>query len=199
MVPLPVQAALPTRLAPQEPGPAITVPGSSTVVGSWIPTGFPDTPEGALGQLKALNETAVEGGDPSTYDRAYARLAEPGAPSSEDSGLHTLLTNFRRSAGLSAGSAEAGLRVDYDVTHGLIKGSVEDNHFAVVCTLGQLTFEFQTRSTTLGVGDCQAMRWTGSGWKISHGVRAAYAPAAWPGSLDSVKAGYRALTVDGGR
>jgi len=197
MLTLPVEAAQPRELTTQSAGPDLTLPTPSTVVGRWIPDGFPSTPEGALAQLAALNETGTRGGDPTTYARAYNETALPGAPAVADSGLHTVLTRFRTRAAIPAGEPKPGLTVTYDVTHGLIKGSTDSGRYVVACTLGQLTFDFESRTTSFGVGDCQAMRWTGTAWRISPGARAAYAPSAWPGSLDSVKAGYRALTGGG--
>jgi hypothetical protein len=193
MLTLPVEAAQPRELTTQSAGLDLTLPAPSTVVGRWIQDGFPQTPEGALAQLKVLNETGARGGDPTTYARAYTDTALPGAPTVAESGLHTVLSRFRNRAGIPAGQPKPGLTVTYDVTHGLIKGSTDGGRYVVVCTLGQLTFDLQGTSTSFGVGDCQAMRWTGTAWRISPGARAAYAPSAWPGSLDSVKAGYRAL------
>jgi hypothetical protein len=198
MLTLPVEAAQPRELTTQSAGPDLTLPAPSTVVGRWIPEGFPQTPEGALAQLKALNETGTRGGDPTTYARAYNETALSGAPAVVDSGLHTVLSRFRTRANIPVGEPKPGLAVTYDVTHGLIKGSTDGGRYVVVCTLGQLTFDFESRTTSFGVGDCQAMRWTGTAWRISPGARAAYASSAWPGSLDSVKAGYRAL-AGGGR
>ncbi|MEU6643097.1 hypothetical protein ABZ863_11155 [Saccharomonospora sp. NPDC046836] len=199
MLELPPDAAQPQPLTTQTAEPDIKLPPPATTVGAWIPGGFPDTPEGALAQLKVLNETALRGGDPDVYGRAYTALALRGAPPVEGSGLHTLLSRFRQSAGLSAGQLTQGLTVSYDVTHGLIKGSADVGRFTVVCTLGQLRFDYKGHSTAFGIGDCQALRWTGTSWRIGPGSRAAYAPAAWPGSVDSVKAGYRALTGGGAR
>ncbi|WP_246258078.1 hypothetical protein [Amycolatopsis anabasis] len=199
MLSLPLEAAQPQELTTQTAGPDISIPAPSTVVGRWIPDGFPSTPEGALAQLKAINEVGSHGGDPTTYARAYTESAMPGAPSVDGSGLHRLLSRFRTRAGIPAGQPKPGLTVSYEVTHGVVKGTTDGGRYTVVCTLGQLSFDFQGQTTTFGVGDCQAMRWTGAAWRISRGPRAAYAPLAWPGSLPSVQAGYRALTGGGGR
>ncbi|WP_329060461.1 hypothetical protein [Amycolatopsis sp. NBC_01480] len=191
---LPAEAAQPHDLTTREAGPAITVPAPSTQAGQWIPTAFPQSPEGALAQLAALDQTGVAGGDPDTYGRAYADLALPGAPDVAGSGLYTVLSRFRRATGVAAGEATAGLSVRYEVTHGLVKGTTDDGGFAVVCVLGQLSTDVHGYGTTLGIGDCQAMRWTAGGWRISDGPRAAYASSAWPGTTEAVSAGYRALS-----
>jgi hypothetical protein len=84
--------------------------------------------------------------------------------------------------------------VTYHVTEGLIKGSLDGGRYAVVCVLGELAAGYEGRTISGGVGDCQAMRWTPDGWRISPGALAARATSAWPGSADAVKAGYRELT-----
>ncbi|WP_410659455.1 hypothetical protein [Amycolatopsis sp. lyj-112] len=192
MMRLPAEAAQPRPLS-TEAGPELRIPEPSITSGVWIPGGLPATAEGALAQLKAADETGTRGGDPVAYDRAYAEVALPGAPAVDRAGLHTLLTTFRTRAGIAPGETKPGLTVTYDVTHGLVKGTTDQGRYAVVCVLGVLTFDYKGQSTSMGVGDCQAMRWTGSAWRISTGNQAAMASSAWPGSLESVQAGYRSL------
>lgn len=192
MLRLPAEAAQPHELSPQA-GPVLKIPEPSHAAGVWIPGGFPGTPEGALAQLKAADEAGLRGGDPTVYDRAYADIALPGAPAVDRTGLHTLLSTFRMRAGIAAGEWKPGLTVTYDVTHGQIKGTTDQGRYVVVCVLGILTFDYKGQSTSMGVGDCQAMRWTGDAWRISTGNQAAMAANAWPGSAESVQAGYRSL------
>ncbi|OAP24189.1 MULTISPECIES: hypothetical protein [Amycolatopsis] len=190
---LPAEAAQPHPQSPRTAGPPIVLPPPSQRAGRWIPDSFPPTAEGALAQLAALNQAGLSGGDPETYDRAYAQLALQGAPSVAEAGLHVLLREFRKAAGVAAGEITDGLTVRYEVTHGLIKGTADQGHYVVACTLGQFSVDYQGQGTSVGVGDCQALRWTGSSWRISPGPRAAYASSAWPGTDESVDAGYRAL------
>jgi hypothetical protein len=199
MLTLPPEAALPHELSTATAGPPITVPRPAPIAARWITDGFPATPEGALGWLTALNETALRGGDPATYVRAYSESALPHAPAPQGSGLYALLTSFRDRAGIRPGELKPGLTVAYEVTQGLIKGTADEGRFAVVCTLGQLSFDYQGQTTSMGVGDCQALHWIGSAWRIAPGSRAAYATCAWPGSTESVAAGYRPLNRGGAR
>jgi hypothetical protein len=193
MVWLPADTAQPHALSTRSAGPPISLPTPSRQAGQWIPGGYPRSAEGALAQLVALNQAGLSGGDPSTYDRAYAQSALPGAPSADGAGLHVLLREFRTAAGLAAGAMTDGLTVRYEITHGLIKGSADDGRYVVACTLGQFSVDYRGEGTAVGVGDCQALRWTGADWRISPGPRAAYAPSAWPGTDESVDAGYRPL------
>lgn len=194
MLQLPAQAAQPQVMITQTAGPAITLPPAAHTAGRWIPGGFPATPEGALAQLKALDETGMRGGDPQVYARAYRELSPPGAPDAGSTGLSAVLRSFRSHAGLSDTGTVPDLEVTYQVTHGLVKGSADAGRYTVVCVLGQLSVDYQGRTISAGVGDCQAMRWSGNGWRISPGVLAAPASSAWPGSADAVKASYRELS-----
>ncbi|MET8848629.1 hypothetical protein [Amycolatopsis sp. NPDC004625] len=199
MLALPPEAALPHELTTATAGPPITVPRPAPMADRVISDEFPATAEGALGWLTDFNETALRGGDPATYVRAYTESELPHAPSPQGSGPLALLTSFRERAGIHPGETMPGLTVTYEVTQGLIKGTADGGRFAVVCTLGQLDFGYQGRATSMGIGDCQALRWTGSAWRIAPGSRAAYASCAWPGSSESVVAGYRPLNRDGAR
>lgn len=194
MVDLPAQAAQPQPMTTAVAGPPIDVPEPAVTTGRWIPSGFPHSPEGALGALKALDETALVAGDPQVYARAYRELSQPGAPEAGSTGLYSLLVSFRSRAGLPATGSVAELDVDYRVTHGQVKGVTADSEYAVVCVLGEFSVRYRGQFATAGVGDCQAMRWTGAEWRIASGAVAAPAPSAWPGSADAIKAGYRELS-----
>lgn len=194
MLQLPAQAAQPQVMTTQTAGPVITLPQATLMAGRWVPGGFPATAEGALAQLKALDETGMAGGDPQVYARAYRELSLPGGPDPVSTGLSAVLRSFRSHAGLADTGTVAGLEVNYQVTHGLVKGSADVGRYTVVCVLGELSVGYQGRTVSAGVGDCQAMRWTGTGWRISPGALAAPASCAWPGSADAVKAGYRELS-----
>ncbi|MFB9686163.1 hypothetical protein [Amycolatopsis plumensis] len=199
MLTLPPEAALPHAFTTATAGPPITVPRPAPLADRVISDGFPASAEGALGWLTDFNEVALRGGDPATYLRAYVESALPHAPAPQGSGLYALLTSFRDRAGIRPGELKPGLTVTYEVTQGLIKGTADAGRFAVVCTLGQLSFDYQGQATSMGIGDCQALRWTGTAWRIAPGSRAAYATCAWPGSIESVTAGYRPLNRDGAR
>lgn len=184
MLTLPPQAAQPQPLSARNAGSPIVLPRAR----------IPDAPTGALAQLRALDERGMADGDPDTYAHAYRDMAMAGAPDPRTTGLFAVLTNFRASGGLPGTGPVADLAVSYDVTEGLIKGSTDHGRYAVVCVLGELTVQYQAQTVSAGVGDCQALRWTGVDWRISPGALAAPAPCAWPGSADSVAAGYRELS-----
>lgn len=193
MLQLPAQAAQPQAMTTTTAGEPIAVPAPVTTAGRWIPGGFPDTAQGALGQLTALNETALAAADPEVYARGYREFSEQGAPDPGSTGLAALLRSMRSRAQLPASGSVAGLSATFHVTHGQIKGSTSGGRYVVACVLGQYSVSVNGQAVAAGVGDCQAMRWNGTEWRIASGALAAAAPCAWPGSADAVKAGYREL------
>lgn len=193
MVRFPLEAAKPHAMTTRTAGAAIDIPEPDKLQGRWIPGGFPATPQGALAQLKALNEAGLAGGgDPGVYARAYRQLSLPGAPRPQETGLYELLSSMRPADAPPTGPVP-GWSVRYEVTHGLVKGTTDDGKFAVVCVLGQFSVNVQGRNISLGAGDCQAMRHVGGAWRISPTELAAWAPNAWPGTAEMVRAGYREL------
>lgn len=193
MLRLPAHAAQPQAMTTASAGAAIAVPAPSITAGRWIPGGFPDTVEGALGQLTALNTTALAAADPQVYATGYREVSEQGAPDPGSTGLASLLRSMRSGAGLPDTGSVAGLTASFQITHGQIKGTATGGRFVVACVLGQFSVGVNGQVTSAGVGDCQAMRWNGTEWRIASGALAAAAPCAWPGSADAGKAGYREL------
>lgn len=183
----PPEDAQPHALTTRTAGPSIKLPRPSGGL-------LPPTAAGALAQLTVLDETAMVNGDPAGYAHTYRELSLAGAPNPATTGLSSVLTSLRATAGLPETGSVAGLLVDYQVTEGLVKGVLDHGRYVVACVLGELTVQKGGPAASAGVGDCQALRWTAAGWRISPGVLPAPAPCAWPGSVESVDAGYRELS-----
>ena len=164
-----------------------------TVTTGTVPTGFPRTPEGALAQLKALNEAGMAGMDPATYATAYAAVAGPGAPSVATTTLDQVATGSRAKGGLPSTGPVPALTASYQVSAGLIKGSSDGGDFVVPCTLGVLSVVTTTTSVRIAIGDCQALRWIDGQWRISPTRAPVVAPATWPGTTEAQTAGYVAV------
>jgi hypothetical protein len=183
MVSFPAQAAEPTVLSTDSAGPALVLPAFVIPV--------PATPEGAVATLIDSDEHALTGLDPAIIAESYRLLALPGAPPVTGSTPYDTSLNLRMRQQIAARGPISGLSASYRVSQAQIKGTAEDGMFAVVCVLGELSVTWQAVTVSLGLGDCQAMRMTADGWRISAGPRAAPAPNAWPGSAAAVRAGYR--------
>jgi hypothetical protein len=188
----PLAAASPHELTTATGTAPLLIPTASMPTGT-VPTGFPRTPEGALAQLKALNEAGMVGLDPATYAAAYTAIAEPGAPAPATTTLARVAAGSRLKGGLPDTGPVLALTASYQVSAGLIKGSTDNGNFVVPCTLGVLSVTTSTASIRLGVGDCQAMRWIGSQWRISPTNAPTLPPATWPGTTESQTAGYVAV------
>jgi hypothetical protein len=196
MIQFPHEAALPHVLSSQTAGPPIHLPKPTEIQGHLVEGGFPATPEGALARLKALDETGLQGLDPAAYKRAYDSVATRGAPPVGSTYVYRGLKQIRAGANLpSTGPLPNGGTGGYTVGEGLIKGTADQGRFVVACVLGTFHASGISGSLQFGAGDCQALRYTHGAWMISPTKKAALAPSAWPGSEESVKAGYRALVV----
>lgn len=191
----PVSVAEPHELATTPGGEPLAIPTATVTTGA-VATGFPRTPEGALAQLKALNEAGMAGLDPATYDTAYTAVAVPGAPDPATTTLGQVATGSRLKGGLPDTGPVPGLTASYQVAAGLIKGTSDDGDFVVPCTLGVLTVVTNSSAVRVGIGDCQAMRWTDGQWRISPSPAPTLAPATWPGTTEAQTAGYVAVIPD---
>jgi hypothetical protein len=193
MIQFPTDAGLPHTLSSKTAGPAIHLPKATKTAGRLVDTGFPDTPQGALAQLKALDETGLEGLDPAAYKQAYQSVALPGAPPVGHTRLYRGLQAMRSEADLPPTGGAGRLQdAGYEVSEGLIKGTADHGRFAVVCVLGRLHGSTSDGgSAEAGQGDCQAFRYDRREWRISPTKEPAKAPNTWPGSKESVKANYR--------
>jgi len=195
MVAFSVEAAQPHTLSPRTAGAAIALPPATVRTGA-VAQGFPHTPEGALAQLKALNETGMQGLDPAAFELAWQELASPGAPASAAVGLVRAARAARRTGGLDATGPVDGLTSTYQVDAGLIKGTADDGNFVVPCVLGELSVITTNSARRVGLGDCQGMRWVQGRWRISPTALPSAASCAWPGTEEAVTAGYRGVSGD---
>lgn len=200
MLALPAEASAPQSLALHPAPGGVRLPAPTGDI-AGIPAGFPQTPSGAVAALAALTTQGLRGADPQTYIHAYQTLSAPGAPPADHARLVNLLTSLRSSAGIPPTGPVPNLTMGWQPEQALIKGVLDGGRYTVACVLGQFTADYQGRLVTYGVGDCQALRWiagdpaTGASgqWLISPGPAAATATDAWPGSQDSVNAGYQEL------
>lgn len=191
MLRLPPRAALPQPLTEQTAGPAITLPKPTQRTGERVPNGYDVTARGALARLVAITETGLRASTPNGYAEVYRDVAQPAAPDPRTTPLYVAVRGFYDGADLDLADSAGEVSMTWEPTHGLIKGSARGGEYVVACVLGRLSIDYRGHTSTAGIGDCQAMRYTGRGWLIADGAPAAAAPHAWPGSADCVAAGYR--------
>lgn len=188
MMDLPLSAARPQPIVNATAGPAMVLPrpGQEKEV---VPTGFPHTPLGALAQLAAIDETAWRNATPDQAERVYHWASMPGAVPMREWTPYVGVESLLGSAGQPSATV---LQSSFTPTHAQIKGVLDGGDFVVACVLGEFVATVQATGKA-GVGDCQRMVWTSHGWRIGPGKQPAYAPSAWPGSADCVRAGWRSI------
>lgn len=189
MLQLAPSAARPQPLVTDTAGPPIALPAATDTSG-LVATGFPHTTEGALAQLAAIDALALRDLDPAQLRRVHAWAAEPGAVPLQGWTPFVAATAALGAAGAPKGTAD--LTSTFTPVAGQIKGSV-GRDFVVACVLGEWQVTYRETSSA-GAADCQRMAWVEGRWRIGAGDQPAYAPSAWPGSADAVRAGWRALT-----
>lgn len=192
MLDLPISAVSPRRLSTRTAGPPITLPEPEQAVGTLVPTGFPETPEGGLAQLVELMRVGVAGYDPQSWARAYASLTEPGAVPPTQTRVSQDMVDLRRGANFApTGPLRDGMRISWTPTSAMVKGTTADGSYTVACVLGEFVADYDGRVVTAGYGTCLPMRRVDDQWRVASGPTAAAAPLAWPGSDEAVSAGWR--------
>jgi len=181
-----LKPAAPTLAEPKQI--AIDLPSSTGQVD--VPTGFPHSPGGAVGQLAAI-ETAALG----PMSLGYARDIHH-AWASEDAKfgqweIAQSIQSFHASAGTVDGDGAVTLTAT--PVGAQVKGT-DGPDWVLACV--QLDINVTVvEETRFGYGHCARMQWADGRWMIAPGAPPAQAPSTWPGSQRSLDAGWR-LWVD---
>lgn len=201
-----VAAAPMLRVTPQDgrsgtpapiAAPSIIIPAATKAGPAGVPTGFPHTPAGAIGQLAAIETTALSGMSiPQTNDiySTWAMPAGVGAASWE------MTKNVQAFLGSSGGQAKvATTSVIATPVGAQVKGS-DGPDWTLACVLLDVR-AVVTTDARIGYGHCERMQWvqapTGGRWMIAPGPPPARAPSTWPGTQLSIRAGWRTWVEQG--
>lgn len=187
---VPESASHPGPVSTTDPGPPILLPAATTLGPAGVPTGFPHTPEGAMAQLAAIDQTALQSVSLAGAREVITAWAVTGGPTSTSwSGVRAMST-LLDATGLSGGGS-AQLALVLTPLMGLIKGTVGPD-FVLPCIDFELDLTLQQTSRG-AVADCQRMVWHGERWMIGSGDEPATAPSAWPDTDTAISVGYRDL------
>lgn len=170
------------------PPPVIVVPAAVKAGPAGVPTGFPRTPEGAVGQLAAIETTVLQGMSVPETNDVYRRWALTGGVGVAGWELTADVQAFLGAAGMSQTMYATGTVVAVPAA-GQVKG-VDGPGWVVACVLLEVHATIRVESK-MGYGYCEAMQWQHTRWMIAPGTPAAQAPSTWPGSQLSVQAGWR--------
>jgi hypothetical protein len=189
-------AALPPATLEQaRPGPLSTgqvarlpLPAASRIGPANVATGFPQTPAGAMAQLVAIDQAAIQSASVGIAQQVIENWAAPDGPTAQDWSGVRAVTELLSAAGL-AGSGTAALALSLSPTMGFVKGHVGDA-FVVPCVDFVVTATLAAETNRVAVADCQRMTWQADRWVIGAGSEPAPAPSLWPGTQESFDAGY---------
>ena len=184
-----LQAAQPGPISNRNPG-TIVLPRATRTGPALVPTGFPHTPTGALAQLAALDQTAMQSGTLAGARAVIASWATPGGPTATSWSAVRALASLLDGAGLSGGGS-AQLALVVTPLMGMIKGSIGAD-YVVPC----VDFEFDATLTTterVASADCQRMTWSQDRWIIGAGSEPADPPSVWPDTDLAIRVGYKDL------
>lgn len=176
--------------------PAILVPPATRTGPADVPTGFPRTPEGAVGQLAAIETTVLQAMSLPYTLHVFDWWALPGGVGAENwqmsSNVHAFLDTARMSQTMGLAATVAAVPAA-----GQVKG-VDGGDWVVACVLLDVRAAI-TAEARMGYGYCERMQWQDTRWMIAPGTPAVQAPSTWPGSDVSVRAGWRTWVDTGQR
>src|SRR5690606_30851584 len=158
-----------------------------------VPTGYPRTPEGAVGQLAAIDVTVIRAMSVAGTHEIYRSWSTGGADPARWV-MTGNVTDFLTAAGQSGQTKEAGLVVTAIPAAGQVKGT-DGPDWVVACVLLQLEASLVEQARA-AYGHCEAMTWTGDRWVIDTTRLVSPAPSTWPGTDLAARAGWRPWAPD---
>ena len=155
---------------------------------AMVPTGFPQTPQGAVGQLAAIEQAVLESMSLDLTRDIHAAWVQPGGPSFAEWELTRNVQAFLTSGHQSGSEKDLTTLVSATPAAGLVKG-VDGPGWTVACVLMDIQVAIKAESR-MGYGWCQRMEWIDHRWQIAAGPVPAQAPSTWPGSTAAAEAGW---------
>lgn len=153
-----------------------------------VATGFPQTPEGAVAQLAAIEQTVLEAMSLPVTREVHDAWALPGAPAYEQWELTDNVRAFLGSGRQGGQEKDAATVIRATPAMALVKGTAGPE-WVVACVLLDIGVSIRT-DARMGYGHCSRMQWADGRWQIAPGTAPARAPSAWPGSVAAVEAGW---------
>jgi len=222
--PLPVapeSASHPSAVSLADPGAPWILPAATRTGPAGVPTGFAQTPQGAMAQLAAIDTAALSSASLAGARAIITGWAAPGGPTTSNWSVTRAIAALLGETDLSGGTGQ--LAVLPTPLMGLIKGNLRANTAGTTGTVGSggsgkpvfvvpcVDFELDVTVTSTARGataDCQRMVWTtdndrtggtataggaGGRWLIGPGPEPAAGPSVWPDTDLAITVGYRDL------
>lgn len=170
--------------------PTLLVPAASTLGPAGVPSGFPQTPAGAVGQLAAIRVSVLEAMSLPHARAVYRAWALPGGVGEQAWSATRNIQAF-----LTAARQEGDVKDDTTLVQvlpaaGQVKG-MDGPDWVVACVLLDVRAS-AGGDARIGYGTCERMQWTAGGWRIAPGTPPAPAPSVWPGSDLALDVGWLA-------
>lgn len=187
------QSASGPRAPSLTPGPVIVIPPAGKVGPLNVATGYPRTPQGAAGQLAAIDQGALQPMSIQTAHAVHDAWAAPGAPGADEWIITAHVAAF---LGSRAGRmlTDPATAVVLTPAAAQIKGT-DGQDWVLACVLYEVT---ATAASTaqMAYGRCERMQWDQptSRWVIAPGTPPVLAPATWPGTDLARQAGWATWT-----
>lgn len=178
-------------LSTTQPEPPIVLPQATTLDHLGVATGFPRTRPGAIAQLVAIEQAALQSASLLGVQAVIGGWAAPGGPTAGTWSGVSAMAGLLEDLDLS-GAGSPRLQVLVNPAMGLIKGDVGDD-FTVACVVMTVDVAFNSYASSTPVADCQRMLWLDERWVIGPGAEPAEAPSVWPATDAALAAGYRGL------
>lgn len=176
-------------------GPVIAIPVATDSGPAQVPTGFLRTPEGAVGQLAAIETTVLQAMSIPQANQVYDRWALPGGVGAANWALTKNVQSFLASAGQGQ-SMDVGVAVTATPAAAQVKGT-DGPSWVLACVLLDVRATI-TAQARIGYGYCERMQWQGGSenqaggrWMIAPGPPPPAAPSTWPGTDLAFRAGWR--------
>ncbi len=168
--------------------PSGVVPGPAAVL-----TGYPRTPQGAVGQLAAIETTVLQSMSLASASDVYEAWALPGGTGPQAWPLTTSVRAFLDGAGMEE-TKDQSATVSIEPAGALVKGT-DGPDWTLACALVTVTASLE-QEVQIGYGHCERMQWVGGRWMIAPGTPPTTAPSTWPGSPAAAEAGWSTWTTD---
>jgi hypothetical protein len=193
MLAVPERAAFPGETISSEAR-VIEIPAGTGVNGpAFVRTGFPRTPEGAIGQLAQIDLAVLQSMSLTTATEVYNAWALPGGVRAEDWWITASVRAFLTSTGMGE-VKDPSSSVSLEPAAALVKGT-DGADWATVCVLMKVAASYK-QEAQVAFAHCERMQWVGGRWMVAPGAPPAPAPATWPGTQLAHEAGWRTWSTD---
>ena len=188
MLEVPAEAMEPIEGSQHVDAPQIRIPSGTDLGPVSVLTGFPHTPEGAVGQLAQVETTVLQSMSLAAASDAYQAWALPGGVSAENWALTQSVQTFLDSAEMGEAKDPAAT-VTAQPVGALVKGT-DGPDWVTACVLMKVSAVYREEGQ-VAFGHCERMQWVGGRWMVASGLPPAPAPSTWPGTQLARDAGWR--------